>query len=181
VPKQGWTPAASSFGEVHFAVGSGVNKVTIPVNAMLFRAEGPRVAVIGPAAKCSCVLSTSDAITAPRWNSGRRLAHNQIVINPADSLEEGQQVNVVQPPAQQQPGAPSQVRRRAARREASCNRRGSALLALLRDARSARVTAGPRLPRRRQMRGRRNHRGSRLARKTHPQRSVVAGFSRSRT
>jgi hypothetical protein len=33
---------------------------------------------------------------------------DQIVINPADSLEEGQQVNVVQPPAQQQPGAPPQ-------------------------------------------------------------------------
>src|SRR3954468_2540358 len=35
-----------SFGEVHFAVGSNVNKVTVPVNAMLFRAEGPRLAVV---------------------------------------------------------------------------------------------------------------------------------------
>ena len=40
-----------SFGEVHFAVGSDVNKVTVPVNAMLFRAQGPQVAVIGPGGK----------------------------------------------------------------------------------------------------------------------------------
>jgi hypothetical protein len=33
---------------------------------------------------------------------------DQIVINPADSLEDGQQVDVVQPPANlQQPGQPS--------------------------------------------------------------------------
>ena len=37
-----------SFGEVHFAVGSNVNKVTVPVNTMLFRAEGAQVAVVGP-------------------------------------------------------------------------------------------------------------------------------------
>lgn len=37
-----------SFGEVHFAVGSNVNKVTVPVNTMLFRAQGAQVAVVGP-------------------------------------------------------------------------------------------------------------------------------------
>ena len=36
-----------SFGQVHFAVGSNVQKLTVPVNAMLFRAEGARVAVVG--------------------------------------------------------------------------------------------------------------------------------------
>src|SRR6202012_4578352 len=37
-----------SFGEVHFAVGSNVDKVTVPVNTMLFRAQGAQVAVVGP-------------------------------------------------------------------------------------------------------------------------------------
>ena len=33
---------------------------------------------------------------------------DRVVINPADSLEEGQQVNVVQTPANQQPGQSAQ-------------------------------------------------------------------------
>ena len=36
-----------SFGEVHFQPGINAQKVTIPVNSMLFRQEGPRVAVVG--------------------------------------------------------------------------------------------------------------------------------------
>src|ERR1700683_2202392 len=51
VPNKDGRLLPGSFGEVHFAVGSGVNKVTIPVNAMLFRAEGARVAVVGPGGK----------------------------------------------------------------------------------------------------------------------------------
>src|SRR5580692_1337674 len=47
VPNKDGRLLPGSFGEVHFAVGSGVNKVTIPVNAMLFRSQGAQVAVIG--------------------------------------------------------------------------------------------------------------------------------------
>jgi len=67
VPNKNSRLLPGSFGEVHFAIGSGVNKVTIPVNTMLFRAEGPRVAVVGPDNKVQLRPSTSDAITAPRW------------------------------------------------------------------------------------------------------------------
>src|SRR5258708_8028743 len=48
VPNKDGRLLPGSLGEVHFSVGTGVNKVTVPRNAMLFRAEGPRVAVIGP-------------------------------------------------------------------------------------------------------------------------------------
>ena len=87
-----------------------MNKVTIPVNTMLFRAEGPRVAVVG----------TDGRVQLRPINIGRDygttleilggiLPTDQIVVNPADSLEEGQQVNVAQPPpAQQQPGQTTQ-------------------------------------------------------------------------
>src|SRR5579859_7290604 len=47
VPNKDGRLLPGSFGEVHFAVGSNVDKVTVPVNAMLFRAEGPRVALVG--------------------------------------------------------------------------------------------------------------------------------------
>jgi multidrug efflux system membrane fusion protein len=102
VPNKDGRLLPGSFGEVHFAVGSGVNKVTIPVNAMLFRAEGPRVAVVGSGGKVQLrpINIGRDYGTTLEILGGVSPA-DQIVINPADSLEEGQQVNVVQPPANQ--------------------------------------------------------------------------------
>ena len=67
VPNKDGSLLPGSFGEVHFAIGANVQKLTVPVNAMLFRAEGPQVAVVGPTTKCSCARLTLAAITAPRW------------------------------------------------------------------------------------------------------------------
>lgn len=103
VPNKDGRLLPGSFGEVHFAVGTNVNKVTVPVNAMLFRAEGPQVAVVG----------ADNKVQLRRINIGRDYgttleilggvtANERIVINPADSLEEGQQVNVAQPAQNQQ-------------------------------------------------------------------------------
>jgi RND family efflux transporter MFP subunit len=110
VPNKDGRLLPGSFGEVHFAVGSGVNKVTIPVNAMLFRAEGPRVAVVGPGGKVQLrPINIGRDYGATLEILGGVSPTDQIVINPADSLEDGQQVNVVQPPANQQaPAPPSQ-------------------------------------------------------------------------
>lgn len=94
-----------SFGEVHFAVGSGVNKVTIPVNAMLFRAEGPRVAVVASGKVELRPINIGRDYGTTLEILGGVSPTDQIVINPADSLEDGQQVNVVQP--QQQKGSGS--------------------------------------------------------------------------
>jgi multidrug efflux system membrane fusion protein len=106
VPNQTGRLLPGSFGQVHFAVGSGVNKVTIPVNAMLFRAEGPRVAVIGPGGKVQLrPINIGRDYGATLEILGGVSPTDQVVINPADSLEEGQQVNVAQP--QQQKGSGS--------------------------------------------------------------------------
>jgi RND family efflux transporter MFP subunit len=93
-----------SFGEVHFAVGNGVNKVTIPVNTMLFRAEGPRVAVVGPDSKVQLrpINIGRDYGTTLEILGGVSPA-DRIVVNPADSLEDGQPVNLAQPAPNQQP------------------------------------------------------------------------------
>jgi RND family efflux transporter MFP subunit len=108
VPNKDGRLLPGSLGEVHFSVGTGVNKVTIPVNAMLFRAEGPRVAVIGPGGKVQLrAINIGRDYGATLEVLGGVSPTDQVVINPADSLEEGQQVNVAQPPAnQQQPGQP---------------------------------------------------------------------------
>jgi len=110
VPNKDGRLLPGSFGEVHFAVGSNVNKVTVPVNAMLFRAQGPQVAVVGTDGKVQLrsISIGRDYGTTLEILGGVATA-DQVVINPADSLEDGQPVNVAQPsPNPQQPdqGAP---------------------------------------------------------------------------
>ncbi len=103
VPNKDGRLLPGSFGEVHFAVGNGVNKVTIPVNAMLFRAEGPRVAVVGPDNKVHLrPINIGRDYGTTLEILGGVSPTDKIVVNPADSLEDGQPVNVAQP--QTQPG-----------------------------------------------------------------------------
>jgi RND family efflux transporter MFP subunit len=106
VPNKNSRLLPGSFGEVHFAIGSGVNKVTIPVNTMLFRAEGPRVAVVGPDNKVQLrPINIGRDYGTTLEILGGVSPTDRIVVNPADSLEDGQLVNVAQPsPNQQQPG-----------------------------------------------------------------------------
>ncbi len=108
VPNKDGRLLPGSFGEVHFAVGSDVNKVTVPVNAMLFRAEGPRLAVVSSDNKVQLrPINIGRDYGATLEILGGVSPGDRIVINPPDSLEEGQQVNVAQPqPDQQQPNPP---------------------------------------------------------------------------
>ena len=84
-----------SFGEVHFRTGIDAQKVTIPVNAMLFRQEGPRVAVVDSDGKVHLrpITIGKDYGTTLEILGGVGL-EDRVIINPADSIEEGQQVNV---------------------------------------------------------------------------------------
>ncbi|HXC42044.1 MAG TPA: efflux RND transporter periplasmic adaptor subunit [Candidatus Dormibacteraeota bacterium] len=109
VPNKDGRLLPGSFGEVHFAVGSGVNKVTVPVNAMLFRSEGPRVAVIGPDNKVQLrPINIGRDYGATLEILGGVSPSEQVVVNPSDSLEEGQQVKVAQTSPDQQQPAPAQ-------------------------------------------------------------------------
>ncbi len=109
VPNKDGRLLPGSFGEVHFAVGSGVNKVTVPVNAMLFRSEGPRVAVIGSDNKVRLrPINIGRDYGATLEILGGVSPSEQVVVNPSDSLEEGQQVKVAQTSPDQQQPAPAQ-------------------------------------------------------------------------
>jgi membrane fusion protein, multidrug efflux system len=89
-----------SLGDVHFAVGANVNKVTVPVNAMLFRAQGAQVAVVGPDNKIELRhLNIGRDYGTTLEILGGLSTSDQIVINPPDSLEEGQRVNVAAAPS----------------------------------------------------------------------------------
>jgi membrane fusion protein, multidrug efflux system len=105
VPNKDGRLLPGSFGEVHFAVGSNVDKVTVPVNTMLFRAQGAQVAVVGPDKKVDLrpINIGRDYGTTLEVLGGLSTT-DQIVVNPADSLEQGQPVNIAQPAQGQQKG-----------------------------------------------------------------------------
>ena len=98
VPNKDGRLLPGSFGEVHFAVGSNVNKVTVPVNTMLFRAQGAQVAVIGPNNKVQlrAINIGRDYGTALEILGGVAPT-DRIVVNPPDSLVSGTPVHVAAP------------------------------------------------------------------------------------
>src|SRR5208283_881440 len=95
VPNKDGRLLRGSFGEVHFAPKINAEKVTVPVNAMLFRQEGPRVAIVGADNKVQLrpITIGRDYGTTLEVLGGVSL-DDRIIVNPADSLEEGQTVNV---------------------------------------------------------------------------------------
>jgi multidrug efflux system membrane fusion protein len=112
VPNKDGRLLPGSFGEVHFAVGSDVGKVTVPVNAMLFRSQGAQLAVVGPDNRIQLrpMNIGKDYGTSLEILGGLTTA-DRVVINPPDSLEQGQQVNVAQaPPGQGQGAKPETLR-----------------------------------------------------------------------
>ena len=95
VPNPGGHLLPGAYAEVHFAVPIQITRMSVPVNTILFRPEGPRVAVVGSDHKVHL-----KAITIGR-DFGTKIEilggldpNDQIVLNPADSLEDGQEVNI---------------------------------------------------------------------------------------
>ena len=100
VPNKDGKLLPGSFGQVHFATGTSIPRITIPVNAMLFRAEGPRVAVVDKDGKVHLrPISIGRDFGATLEILGGLDVSDQIVINPSDSLEDGQKVRVAKPSA----------------------------------------------------------------------------------
>ena len=95
------------FAQVHLAVNVTGARMQVPINALLFRAEGMRAVVIDSSHKAhlqplsigrdyGTTLEVLQGLNAGDW----------IVINPADSIEEGQQVNVKELPQAAKPAGP---------------------------------------------------------------------------
>lgn len=87
-----------SLGQVRFMVGTGVNRVTMPVNAMLFRGEGARAAVVGADGRVRLrpIVIGRDYGTSLEILGGLG-PDDRVVVNPPDSLEDGQAVHVLGP------------------------------------------------------------------------------------
>ncbi len=95
VPNKDGRLLRGSFGEVHFSPKINAEKVTVPVNAMLFRREGPQLAIVGPDNKVQLrpITIGRDYGTTLEILGGVSF-EDRIIINPADSLEDGETVNV---------------------------------------------------------------------------------------
>jgi RND family efflux transporter MFP subunit len=97
VPNKDGKLLPGSFGQVHFSVGNSVPRITIPVNAMLFRAEGAQAAVVGKDGKVQLhrIVIGRDFGNTIEILAGVETS-DDVIINPSDSLEAGQQVHVAQ-------------------------------------------------------------------------------------
>jgi RND family efflux transporter MFP subunit len=95
VPNKDGRLLRGSFGEVHFSPKIDVEKITVPVNAMLFRQEGARLAVVGPDNKVQLrPITIGRDYGATLEVLGGVTLQDRIIINPADSLEDGQVVHI---------------------------------------------------------------------------------------
>jgi len=90
------TLLTGSYAEVHLNVPTQASTLLLPVNALLFRSEGLRAAVV----KDRKVVLTA---VAPGHDFGNQIEvvsglkpDDQVIINPPDSIVSGQQVQIVQ-------------------------------------------------------------------------------------
>ena len=114
VPNHSGVLLPGAYAQVHFGLKVSGQKLSLPINALLFRPEGTLVAVVGADNKIQLKQVT---IGRDMGSSVEALAgvdmNDQIVLNPPDSLEQGEVVRVSpnsdagqsSPPAQQ--GAPN--------------------------------------------------------------------------
>jgi RND family efflux transporter MFP subunit len=94
-PKGELLPGA--YAQVHFDLKISAVRLSVPVNALMFRAEGTRAAVVDANGKVHLqpVTIGRDYGTTVEILAGLQ-ATDSIVLNPSDSLEDGEQVSVKQ-------------------------------------------------------------------------------------
>lgn len=110
VPNKTGELLPGGYAQVHLGVKIAGDRLQVPVNALLFRSEGLRAVVVDADHKLRLQPLTigRDYGVSLEVLQGLR-SGDWIVINPADSLEEGQQVNVkeITKPAAGAPPAPA--------------------------------------------------------------------------
>lgn len=97
VPNKAGRLLPGAYAQVHFDVPVGGHRLSVPSSAMLFRSEGPSVAVVGPGDRIQLkpIMIGRDFGTSLEILQGIG-PKDRIVQNPPDSLENGQPVRVVQ-------------------------------------------------------------------------------------
>ena len=95
VPNKAGELLPGGYAQVHLNVQIGGTRVQVPVNALLFRSEGLRAVVIDANHKTRLQALTIGRDFGTSLEVLQGVGPNDwIVLNPADSLEDNQQVNV---------------------------------------------------------------------------------------
>jgi multidrug efflux system membrane fusion protein len=104
VPNKSRRVLPGAYAQVHFNVPVNGNRLSVPSSAMLFRSEGPSVAVVGPGDRVQLrpIVIGRDFGTSLEILQGIR-ANDSVVENPPDSLENGQVVHVVTDDSERRP------------------------------------------------------------------------------
>jgi RND family efflux transporter MFP subunit len=95
VPNPAGTLLPGAYAEVHFDVKVVAQRLSLPINAILFRPDGSMAAVVG----------TDNRINLKKITIGRDFGNaleildgvtptDRVVINPPDALEQGEEVNI---------------------------------------------------------------------------------------
>lgn len=95
VPNKSGRLLPGAYAQVHFNVPVNGRRLSVPSSAMLFRSEGPSLAVVGPGDRVQLrpIVIGRDFGTSLEILQGVG-AHDRVVENPPDSLENGQAVRV---------------------------------------------------------------------------------------
>ncbi len=96
VPNPAGRLLPGAYAQVHFDVPVNGSRLSVPSSAMLFRSEGPSIAVVGPGDRIQLrpIVIGRDFGTSLEILQGVRV-NDRVVENPPDSLEDGQVVRVV--------------------------------------------------------------------------------------
>jgi RND family efflux transporter MFP subunit len=89
---------AGTFVQVMLPIKQDASALVIPTNVLLFRPEGPRVAIVGDGGRIRLAAVTlgTDFGSTVAVTSGLR-SEDKLVLNPADSLADGDIVSLVAP------------------------------------------------------------------------------------
>jgi RND family efflux transporter MFP subunit len=105
VPNPSGTLLPGAYAQVHFDVRLSGQRLSLPINALLFRPEGTIAAVVGSDSHLVMkpVTIGRDFGNAVEVLEGIEVA-DRVVINPPDSLQQGEQVTVTPQPAENSSG-----------------------------------------------------------------------------
>jgi RND family efflux transporter MFP subunit len=104
VPNKAGRLLPGAFAQVHFDVPVNGRRLSVPSSAMLFRSEGPCLAVVGSGDRIELrpIVIGRDFGTSLEILQGIR-ANDRVVQNPPDALENGQAVRVVADGSERKP------------------------------------------------------------------------------
>jgi RND family efflux transporter MFP subunit len=106
VPNRGGELLAGAFTEVHLKLPTPTSTYLLPVNTFMFRSDGLRIAVVrdeGTVSMMSVALGRDYGTEAEVL--GSLTGKERVVLNPPDSLADGQAVRVA--PPEQKPASPA--------------------------------------------------------------------------